>query len=153
MLIIAILFYVIPFFQETKVPFLAEDQYSYEVDFYLKKKPPSPNQIYDINEKQSSNRADVLPYVKLHFTFPQFEDGDKKIQIYRAGRILNSKKIKGPMKITLDMGYAVDMKEGVEPSEYVIYILNDENIRRACIEISVKKNGELYINDTKSGMI
>ncbi len=152
MLILAIILYILPAWQEKTIPFLEEDKYSYEIEFFLKKKPPAPNQIYDINEKQSP-RADVLPYVKIEFTFRSFEKTDKKIQVFRAGRILNSKKIKGPMNITLDMGYAVDMKEGVEPSEYVIYIVNDDNERRARINISVKENGELYINDTMSGMI
>ncbi len=57
------------------------------------------------------------------------------------------------MKLTLDMGYTVDMKEGVTPSEYSIVIYNDQNVPRARITVEVKPNGELLINEKTSGML
>ena len=138
-------------FLQTDVPYLPEDEYNYEVEFFLKRKPTDTKEVYRVKSKE--NRPDVLPYIKLHFNFLKFEDTDRRIKVYREGMVFTSKKIKGPMKLSLDMGYSVDMKDGITPAAYTIYIFNKENEKRARIEILVKKNGELLINDKMSGMI
>ena len=138
-------------FAQDDVPYLPEDEYSYEVEFFLKRKPTDPKEVYRV--KNLENRPDMLPYIKLHFSFLKFEPTDKRIKVYRQGMVFTSKKIKGPLKLSLDMGYSVDMKERVTPSEYTIFIFDDEGEKRARIEIRVEENGELLINDKMSGMI
>lgn len=139
------------FFQNSEIPFLPEDEFSYEVEFFLKKKAIVNTEIYTASEKNSS--ADVLPYIKLNFSLNKFQPTDRRIKVFRNDLVLNSKKIKGPMLLSLDMGYSVDMKEGVTPSKYTIIIYTSENIPRAQILVRVEPSGELLINEVSSGMI
>jgi len=140
-------------FQDQDVPYLPQDEFTYEVDYFLKRKPVNSEQIYDASGRSTRQDRDVLPYVRLHFTFTQFRDSDRRIEIYHGKNRRNSKKIKGPMKITLDMGYAVDMKEGVTDATFTILLINDDKEPRAQVLVRVQENGELYINEVRSGMI
>ncbi len=137
--------------QDEKIPYLEKDEFSYEVDYFLKRKPVDNSVIYD-TKRRTSDR-DMLPYVKLHFTFMEFRETDNRIEVYHGPNRRNAKKIRGPMKITIDMGYAVDMKEGVTDSTFTILIIDSNKEPRAQIHISVLENGELLINEMPSGMI
>lgn len=139
------------FTQETQVPFLPDDEFEYEVEFFLKKKTTGEKPVYDVHPERA--HAEVLPYVKIHFAMSAFRDTDRRIKVLKDGAPITSKKIKGPMMLTLDMGYTVDMKEGVTPANYSIVIFNDENQPRARVKIEVKPNGELLINEQTSGML
>lgn len=147
------LFAILFAMQNPVIPFLDSEDFTYEVDYFLKRKAPQNKQIYDTNAPPPGANADVLPYVKIHFTLREFEADDARIQVYHGQRRLNTKKISGPMKLTLDMGYAVDMKEGVQAPTFEIFILNTDRKRRARILVEVKENGELLINGIQSGMI
>ena len=83
----------------------------------------------------------------------KFEETDSRITVYHGKNRRSSKKIKGPMKITLDMGYAVDMKEGVTDAEFTIFIIDENKDPRAQVLVRIEENGELLINEIPSGMI
>jgi hypothetical protein len=143
--------FILGFLQVPQPPFLPEEEFDYEIEFFIKKKTSEDKPVYEVNPKRTY--SDVLPYVKIHFAFASFKPDDKRIRLYKDGGSFNNKRIKGPMKLTLDMGYTVDMKEGITPARYSIVIFNDQNEPRARITVEVKPNGELLINDQASGIL
>lgn len=139
--------------QGVDVPMLSEDEYSYELEYELRRKVPDKSYDYDAVGKKPASTLDQLPFVKINFSLLTLQEGDKKIKIYQGLKLLGTKKIKGPMKITLEMGFAVDLKERVVPGDFTIYIMDKNNKHRAKIFVEVKPNGELLINTIPSGMI
>ena len=81
------------------VPMLTNDEFSYELEYTLEQKRQNTTTVYDIKEQSRSSTA-MLPFVKIHFTFPEFRDSDKRIRVYQGDKVLNSKKIKGGMKMS-----------------------------------------------------
>lgn len=150
---ITILIYLIFCFpQQDQVPLLAAEEFSYEMEYFLKQKESKSSSVYDISDESRSSTGS-LPFVRIKFSLLSFLDSDKKIRVYQGSKMLNNYKIKGPMKLNLDMGFSEDLKEGLVPSIFHIYIINDNKTRRTQIKVEVKPNGELLINEVVSGMI
>lgn len=139
-------------FQEPDVPLLSKDNFSYEMDYFLKEKPDNPNEAYNVSKRK--DHGVMLAYVKIHFKFKDLPNSDRRIRVIRAGQLTKSQKIKHmPVKLTLDMGYAVDMKDRITPSSYVILVENSQKQPRAKVLVEVEENGRLLINHEFAGML
>ncbi len=135
------------------VPMLSSDEYSYKLEYSLRQKDnKTPNKVYDANRKIQASSA-MLPFVEIHFSLDNFLPTDKRVRIFHGDQALSSKKIKGPMKLTLEMGFSADLKEKTVPSIFRIYILDENRNPRGQIKVEVKSDGELLINEVTSGMI
>lgn len=135
------------------VPMLSEDEYSYELAYELRRKVPKETYAYDASGGKPTSALDQLPFVQINFSLLTLQEEDKKIRIYQGKKLIGSKKVNGPMKINLEMGFAVDLKEGTVPGNFTLYIMDKNNSRRAKIFVEVKPSGELLINNISSGMI
>ncbi len=139
-------------FLQDNVPLLSADEFTYEVEYFLKQKQKNTSTVYEAN-KSSESSVQMLPYVRINFSFLSFQESDKKIRVFQGDKLLNTRRIKGPMKLGLEMGYTEDLKEGILPPVFEVLILNDDKETRAKIKVEVRPNGELLINEVVSGMI
>jgi hypothetical protein len=146
-------FWLVFMIQGVDVPMLSEDEYTYELEYELRRKVPEKSYDYDASGGKPASTLDQLPFVKINFSLLNLQDEDRKIKIYQGKKLIGSKKINGPLKVSLEMGFAVDLKEGAVPGDFTIFIMDKGNNRRARIFVEVKSNGELLINTISSGRI
>ena len=134
------------------VPFRDTASYEFILDYNFKRKSPPPGDLVSNNQNRFSH--DLLPYVKVKLKVLHLEASDYRVQIItNKGNAVYNKRIKEPMEIILDMGFAEDIKERLIPHLYYVNFLDKEKNVHSTITIEVAENGRFLVNDKLYGQL
>jgi len=135
------------------VPFMAHEDFEFELDYKFETKPPpEQNKVNMVEEVQYT--ADLLPYVRMNFSFPNPPEDAFRVRVLSGrGGIIKSRKMKKIDVLDLDLGFADDIKDRVKPHSFYIYIENKDKERISKIKIFVEESGNFYLNDKLYGKI
>ncbi|MTI22308.1 hypothetical protein E1176_14850 [Fulvivirga sp. RKSG066] len=135
------------------VPYMAQDDFEFELDYQFEKKPPPSQNKVDL-EKRTTYSADLLPYVRVNLKFINPPDEAFRVRVTSSdGALIRSKRLKNLETLALDLGFADDIKDRTKPHAFFIYLENKEKQRLSKIKIFVEETGDFYLNDKLFGKI
>lgn len=153
----AVIFYIflILGLHNENLPYLADENYNYEIKYSFKKRPaPDPN-TYDVSNSLPDYSSTPLPYVEMIITCV-FDDNmpfkyhvdDNKNGTIRRKKFKSNKEV-----IELDFGYADDIKDRTGPHKFEVIFIDEDKNPQSRIEIEFNEEGDMFINGEKRGKI
>jgi len=134
------------------VPFLPTDDFEFKLDYGFETKPP-PSQDRKEYDKNVSYNGGPLPYVKVNFKFTNLPENAFRVRVFTDKQTIKNKKLKKIDNLDIDLGFADDIKDRVEPYTFFIYLENKSKERLSMIKIYVEETGDFYLNDKLYGKI
>lgn len=152
-LIVAIFWFSTTAADGQDIPYLSDEYYEYNMDYTFKAKPPDENKFNPDGTKKLTT-TDVLPHVAMSFLFKDVPPGAYRVRIEdNRSNVLRNRKLKKGLKLVLDLGFAVDLKDQVAPNEYYILVQNKDKESISRIVIRFDPTGDFYLNDELYGKI
>ncbi len=150
-----LLFIIIFFLQE--VPYKAKDEFECKVNmsFKVRSEAHSPVVKYDetFAEREKRLSASPLPYLKINLTLLTLSETEVRFQLISNGQLLKNKKVEPGELVELDLGFTDDIKDGISPRDYEIFLVTKDRKPVSKILITFNQAGDFFVNGEKRGRI
>lgn len=143
-------------YAQQEAPFKSDEAFNVEIEYIFKQRPAQSSNTVNLAETtrdlQVKGGSSPLPYLILKVHIKKLEPNEQRMRVTdNTRRNISNKKLKGPIMIKLDMGFTADVKDGVSPYRYFIYLMNDKKDIISQIIISVEQDGTFLVNNEVRG--
>jgi hypothetical protein len=148
----------IPFFIQDETPFKAKDEFEVKLNYTFKKRPVPDATTFRFDsptsDHEKENASNMLPYLVLDVKILTASATEARVKVIdNLNNKIVSKKIRNDFMFTIDMGFTDDVKDHVTAHEYIVYLLDEKNLKQSKIIIFVKEDGAFLINDEVRGKL
>lgn len=135
------------------VPLKATDEYSIELDLELRvRHPPADNVLRYEAQERAGNMP--LPYIIIDVRLITLAPDEYRIRIINSdGTFGLVKKVHEGMIVSFEPGFAADIKDGLAPRTFTVFLLSKKREKLSRIEITFDERGRFLINGVQHGVI
>jgi hypothetical protein len=136
------------------VPYKAKEEFQLKLDMQFKKRPgPDMNKV-DMEKRTLPTAGMNAPYLYIDLQVLKPVAEEFRVRVVKNDReILMSRKFDPSAIIRLDLGFIDDIKDQVNPNQYMITFLSKDKDPLSRIEIFFDKDGTYIVNGEKRGKI
>ncbi len=145
-------------FIQDETPFKAKGEFEVKLNYTFKKRPmPEANTFrFDspTSDHEKENASNMLPYLILDVKILSASPTEARVKVIdNMNKKIFSKKIHDDFMFSIDMGFTDDVKDYVTAHEYIVYLLDEKNLKQSKIVIFVKEDGAFLVNDEVRGKL
>lgn len=149
------LLFILIFIQD-ETPFKAKAEFEVKLNYTFKKRPvPEATTFrFDAPDHEKENASNMLPYLILDVKILSVSPTEARVRVIdNRNKKIVSKKIHNDIMFSIDMGFTDDVKDHVTAHEYIVYLLDEKNLKQSKIVIFVKEDGAFLVNDEVRGKL
>lgn len=150
----AVVFLLIAFFQD--IAYKPKEEFDIQLDYKFKQRPsPDISSSVNLNETKAEyerrTSTDLLPFLTLNVKMVKLSNEVKvRVTNNMNSRIFNRKVAEGSV-VPIELGFTADVKDRVNPHEYVLTFMSPEKSEVSRILIVVEEDGTFLVNGEKRG--
>lgn len=151
-----LLVFLISLFQP-EVPLKPSEEFDCRLNLSFKSRNATQQPTVDysetIAERDKRLSGSPLPYLIIKLKFVTLQPEEFRMQVVGNGSVLRSKKILQGEEVEIDLGFTDDIKDGISPREYIVFVQTKDRQPTSRITISFTKEGDFLVNGVKRGRI
>jgi hypothetical protein len=141
-------------FQE--LPYKPNEEFEIKLNYQFKQRPIRDQNAIHLSESQKEydrrTSSDLLPYLILNVKMVKLSEEEVRLKIINnLDQRIISKKIETGSIVPLDLGFTADVKDRVNPHEYMLTFLSPKKQELSKIVIHVDEDGSFLVNGEKRG--
>jgi hypothetical protein len=141
-------------FQE--LPYKPNEEFEIKLNYQFKQRPIRDQNAIHLSESQKEydrrTSSDLLPYLILNVKMLKLSEEEVRLKIINnLDQRIISKKIETGTIVPLDLGFTADVKDRVNPHEYMLTFLSPKKQELSKIVIHVDEDGSFLVNGEKRG--
>jgi hypothetical protein len=138
------------------LPFKPNEEFEIKLNYQFKQRPVRDQNSIHLSESQRDydrrTSSDLLPYLILNVKMLKLSEEEVKLKIINnLDQRTISKKIETGTIVPIDLGFTADVKDRVNPHEYLLTFLSPKKQELSKIIIHVDEDGSFLVNGEKRG--
>lgn len=147
--------WLVIFLLQDVVPYKPKEEFEIKLDYKFKQRPTSEKSTVHLDETRAEydrrTSTDLLPYLILNVRLIKLNNESRLRISNNLNQKIYSKKVEEGSIIPIDLGFTVDVKDGINANEYILTFLSPEKNEVTKITILIEKDGSFLVNGEKRG--